>query len=64
MLETNQIACEVVEVDLLSGDEQKQALAEVEKLTGKRGFPVTVIGTRVIEGFKQEEIERGLESDA
>jgi len=51
---------EVIDVDLAEGEEQRLALVEVEKLTGKRSFPVTVIGTTVIQGYKEEEIEKAL----
>ncbi len=54
----------VVDVDLAQGEEQKKALEEVEKLTGRRSFPVTVINDQVIKGFKQEEIEGALKGEA
>ncbi len=44
------------EVDLLTGEEQKDAIKEVERLSGKRSFPVTVVNEKVILGFKKEEI--------
>jgi len=47
-LDEKNVDYEVVDVDLAQGDEQKQALEEVEKLTGKRAFPVTVIDDEVI----------------
>jgi len=40
-LNEKQIPFECVDVDLASALEQEQALAEVEKMTGKRVFPVT-----------------------
>jgi glutaredoxin len=55
---------EVVEVDLAAGEARQQALAEVAELTGKRSFPVTVIGGKVIEGYKEEELERALAGEA
>jgi len=63
-LDEKNVQFDVVEVDLAQGEEQKQALAEVEKLTGHRAFPVTVIGEKVIRGFKQEEIEEALKDEA
>lgn len=63
-LDEKQVEYEPVDVDLLQGDDQKQALEEVEKLTGKRSFPVTVINEVVIVGFKQEDIEGALDSEA
>ena len=62
-LDDKEVQYEFIDVDLAQGDEQKQALAEVEKLTGKRSFPVTVINDQIILGFKQEEIEGALESE-
>lgn len=64
MLDDKAVTYDVVEVDLASGEEQQQALAEVEKLTGKRAFPVTVINETVIQGYKDEEIERALKNEA
>jgi len=63
LLEENNVQYDVLEVDLAQGEEQKKALAEVEKLTGKRSFPVTVINDKVIQGFKQEEIEGALNDE-
>lgn len=62
-LDEKNVQYEVVDVDLAQGDEQKKALEEMEKLTGRRSFPVTVINDRVIQGFKEEEIEGALNSE-
>ena len=64
LLDDNQVQYDVVEVDLAQGDEQKKALEEVEKLTGRRSFPVTVIDDQVIQGYKPDEIEGALKSEA
>ncbi|MDW7738930.1 MAG: glutaredoxin family protein [Bacillota bacterium] len=64
LLDDHGVEYDVVEVDLAEGDDQKQALAEVEKLTGRRSFPVTVINDQVIQGFKEEEIKGALDSEA
>jgi len=63
LLDDKGVQYDVVDVDLAREEEQKKALAEVEELTGKRAFPVTVINESVIQGFKQEEIEGALESE-
>lgn len=63
LLDEKNIQYEVVDVDLAQGDEQKKALEEVEKLTGRRSFPVTVINDQVIQGFKEEEFEGALKSE-
>lgn len=53
-----------IDVDTAVGVEQEQALAEVERLTGKRSFPVTIIKDKVIQGYKPEEIKEALENEA
>ena len=63
LLDDQNVQYDVIDVDLAPEQEQKEALAEVEKLTGKRAFPVTVINDQVIQGFKQEEIEGALEDE-
>lgn len=63
-LDEKNVQYDVIDVDLAQGEEQKTALEEVEKLTGKRAFPVTVINDQVIQGFKEEEIEGALKSEA
>lgn len=63
-LEEKNVQFEIFDVDLLPEDEQAQALKEVEKLTGKRGFPVTVINDTVISGFKEDQIAEALNSEA
>jgi glutaredoxin-like protein NrdH len=62
-LDEKQVQYDCVDVDLAQGHEQKEALEEVEKLTGRRSFPVTVIGETVIQGYKEDEIERALKSE-
>lgn len=64
MLDNKAVIYDVVEVDLASGEEQKQALTEVEKLTGKRAFPVIVIDETIVQGYKEDEIERALKGEA
>ncbi len=62
-LDEHQVQYDCIDVDLAQGTEQKEALEEVEKLTGRRSFPVTVIGSTVIQGYKEDEIERALKSE-
>ena len=62
-LDEKNVEYEVVDVDLAQGDEQKQALEEVEKLTGKRAFPVTVIKDEVISGYKEDKIQEALKNE-
>lgn len=60
MLEKKMISYEVVEVDLIKGDEQVRALQEIDRLTASRAFPLLVINGIVIQGYKPEEIEEAL----
>jgi glutaredoxin-like protein NrdH len=64
LLDEKGIQYDAIDVDLAEGQEQKQALEEVEKLTGSRSFPVTVVGETVIRGFKEEEIVEALKDEA
>ncbi len=64
LLDEKNVQYDAIEVDLVQGDEQKKALEEVEKLTGRRAFPVTVINDQVIKGFKEDEINEALKNEA
>jgi glutaredoxin-like protein NrdH len=46
-----------VDVDSLTGAEVDAVIEEVERVSGGRRFPVTVIDGEVIVGFKPEEFE-------
>lgn len=63
-LDDRNIEYNCIDVDLAKGEEQDNALKEVEKLTGKRAFPVTVINDTVITGFKEDEFEGALKGEA
>jgi len=54
---------QAVEVDLLKGEEQKEALDQIDQLVSKRSFPIIVIGEKVIQGFKETEIEEALQDE-
>ncbi len=56
LLDDEGVAYDVFDVDLLKGEEQDQAVGEVEKLTGKKSFPVTVVNEQCFVGFKKDEI--------
>jgi glutaredoxin len=60
LLAERNIVFELFEVDLAEGDEQKRMLAEVDQLSPKRSFPITIIDGTVILGYKQDEIEEAL----
>jgi glutaredoxin len=58
-----QIPFDFIEVDLLEGEEQENAVKEVRLLVGDAVFPVTVIGEEVILGFKPDDFDEALEND-
>jgi glutaredoxin-like protein NrdH len=62
-LEDHNVEYDCIDVDLVVGEEQKAALEEIEKLTGRRSFPVTIVGETVIQGYKEDEIEKALKSE-
>jgi glutaredoxin len=48
------------DVDTLPDDEQDKILEEVEKLTGRRSFPVVIIGTEIIVGHDETRLKKAL----
>ena len=63
MLADKDVDYDCIEVDQISGDEQKKAVEELKRLTGKTSFPVFVINDKVIQGFKPEEVEEALSDE-
>ena len=63
LLEEKGVNYQGVDVDKLTGAEQEQAVAEVERLTGSRNFPVTLIGGMVIKGYQPEKISEALQNE-
>ncbi len=64
LLDEKGVQYEAIDVDLAEGQDQKQALEEVEKLSGSRSFPVTLINETVIRGYKEDEIVEALKDEA
>jgi glutaredoxin len=60
LLMDRNIPFETIYIDLLTGDERSDNLRELRRINPEVTFPTLVIGTRVIIGFKKEEIERAL----
>jgi len=60
-LDQHDLSYDSTDVDLLEGAERRQAIEEVKKINPRCSFPTTVIGDRVICGFRQQEIEEALE---
>ena len=59
-LDSHNIAYDVVDVDLLDDDKQDEVMDKVEKMTGKRSFPVVIIGKEVIVGHDEEKLRKAL----
>jgi len=60
-LEENDVEFDIIEVDLLEGDERNDAIAEVKELSGGTSFPVVVIGDEIIVGFNKKRIKELLD---
>ena len=54
------VVYDVVEVDLLEGEERKAILDDVKKINPKCSFPTIIIGEKVIVGYKENEIREAL----
>lgn len=52
-LDENAVDYEIVEVDLLEGEQKDAAVARVVELSGGKSFPVVVVGDEVIVGFNK-----------
>ena len=59
-LDENSIAYEMIEVDLLEGDEKTAAVEEVVRLSGGKSFPVLVADEEVVVGFNKGRITQVL----
>jgi len=54
------VAYRYVDVDLLQGEEQENATAEVKKLNPRCSFPTLAINDQCIVGFDEQKIEDAL----
>ena len=59
-LDQHRVVYDATDVDLLSDDEQDRILEEIEKMTGKRSFPVVIIGKEIIVGHDEERLKKAL----
>ena len=59
-LDENDVEYDVIDVDLLEGDERTAVVADVKSLSGGTSFPVIVIGDEVIVGFNKVAIKEQL----
>lgn len=55
-LKESGVEFELIEVDLLEGDEKQKAIDEVKRLSGGTSFPVLVAGEAVVVGFNKSRI--------
>lgn len=56
-LDENDVSYDVLDVDLLEGDEKSAVVAEVKELSGGTSFPVLVVDGEVIVGFNKKAIQ-------
>jgi glutaredoxin len=54
------IACDITDVDLLTGPEQMAVLREVKEYNPQLSFPTILIGDDVITGFQEDRIREAL----
>ena len=54
------IEYDVVDVDLLEGEERKAILEDIKKINPRCSFPTLIIGEKVIVGYKENEIKEAL----
>ena len=59
-LAENAISASITEVDKLPDSAQRQAQAEMKRLTGKVSFPTVVIGNQAVAGFSPQWILKSL----
>jgi glutaredoxin len=55
-LQESGVTFDLIEVDLLEGDEKQKAIDEVKQLSGGTSFPVLVAGDSVVVGFNKSRI--------
>ena len=56
-LDENGVAYDVIEVDLLEGEEKDSAVAEVKEISGGTSFPVVIVGDEIIVGFNKKRMK-------
>jgi glutaredoxin len=59
-LDDHKIAYDCIEVDMLDDDKQDKTLEEIEKMTGRRSFPVVIIGKEIIVGHDEDKLRKAL----
>jgi glutaredoxin len=56
-LDKNDVEYELIEVDLLEGDEKEEAVAKVKELSGGTSFPVLKAGDEIVVGFNKPKVK-------
>ena len=59
-LDEHKIPYDCTDVDMLDDDKQDTVLEEIERISGRRSFPVVVIGSEVIVGHDEDRLRRAL----
>ena len=59
-LDANNVAYDVVEVDLCPLDEREKVIDEVKKYNPALSFPTLIVGDKVIVGYRENEIKEAL----
>lgn len=60
-LDESDVEYEVVEVDLLTGAERDEAIAEVKSISGGTSFPVILVDEEIIVGFNKKRMKELLD---
>ncbi|MDO8848981.1 MAG: glutaredoxin family protein [Coriobacteriia bacterium] len=60
-LDENDVEYDVVEVDMLAGDERSEAIDEVKAMSGGTSFPVVLVDEEVIIGFNKKRMKELLD---
>jgi len=60
-LDENDVIYDVVEVDLLEGDQRTEAIAEVKDISGGTSFPVMLVDEEIIVGFNKKRMKELLD---
>ncbi|MDX9715142.1 MAG: glutaredoxin family protein [Dissulfurispiraceae bacterium] len=60
MLNDCSIKFDFTDIDLLEGQERENIIAELKKFNERCTFPTIVIGSKVIVGFREDEIKKAL----
>jgi len=59
--ESRNIPFDSVDVDLLEKEEKEKTVQKVQEISGRRAFPVIVIGETIIVGYDELRIKEALE---